>query len=190
MSFVFIFTVPKESLGPQRKILSFYKVLSVNSELKHFLDNCNYFLSTSCLSDSFCRMPSANAVSADASAAMNSHVLFRVPTKQCPGICTGRCTPHSTFLIERAKKHIILPFPPAFICFRKTWIPHFRRCSRMRMQCFTRRNRNEIRMLRKFYQNRNWFFSGKQLEYLRDDFWIPYFKRNRPAKTAVWSKNF
>ena len=33
----------------QRKILSFYKVLSVNSELKHFLDNCNYFLSTSCL---------------------------------------------------------------------------------------------------------------------------------------------
>lgn len=99
-----------------------------------------------------------------------------------------RCTPHSTFLIERTKKHIILPFPPAFICFRKTWIPHFRRCSRMRMQCFTRRNRNEIRMLRKFYQNRNWFFSGKQLEYLRDDFWIPYFKRNRPAKTAVWSK--
>lgn len=146
--------------------------------------------SPSALSDSFCRMPSANAVSADASAAMNSHVLFRVPTKQCPGICTGRCTPHSTFLIERTKKHIILPFPPAFICFRKTWIPHFRRCSRMRMQCFTRRNRNEIRMLRKFYQNRNWFFSGKQLEYLRDDFWIPYFKRNRPAKTAVWSKNF
>ena len=106
-------------------------------------------------SDSFCRIPSANAVSADASAAMNSHILFRVPTKQCPGICTGRCTPHSTFLIERTKKHIILPFPPAFICFRKTWIPHFRRCSRMRMQCFTRRNRNEIRMLRKFYQNRN-----------------------------------
>ena len=103
-----------------------------------------------------CRaIPSANAVSADASAAMNSHILFRVPTKQCPGICTGRCTPHSTFLIERTKKHIILPFPPAFICFRKTWIPHFRRCSRMRMQCFTRRNRNEIRMLRKFYQNRN-----------------------------------
>lgn len=33
MSFVFILTVPKESLGPQRKILSFYKVLSVNSEL-------------------------------------------------------------------------------------------------------------------------------------------------------------
>lgn len=182
MSFVFILTVPKESLGPQRKILSFYKVLSVNSELKHFLDNCNYFLSTSllavyadlnnlkiindrygmkkgtspsALSDSFCRIPSANAVSADASAAMNSHILFRVPTKQCPGICTGRCTPHSTFLIERTKKHIILPFPPAFICFRKTWIPHFRRCSRMRMQCFTRRNRNEIRMLRKFYQNRN-----------------------------------
>ena len=89
------------------------------------------------------------------SAAKNSHVLFRVPTKQCPGICTGRCTPHSTFLIERAKKHIILPFPPAFICFRKTWIPHFRRCSRMRMQCFTSRNRNEIRMLQKFYQNRN-----------------------------------
>ena len=110
--------------------------------------------SPSALSDSFCRIPSANAVSADASAAMNSHVLFRVPTKQCPGICTGRCTPHSTFLIERTKKHIILPFPPAFICFRKTWIPHFRRCSRMRMQCFTRRNRNEIRMLRKFYQNR------------------------------------
>ena len=26
-----------------------HKVLSVNSELKHFLDNCNYFLSTSCL---------------------------------------------------------------------------------------------------------------------------------------------
>lgn len=128
--------------------------------------------SPSALSDSFCRIPSANAVSADASAAMNSHILFRVPTKQCPGICTGRCTPHSTFLIERTKKHIILPFPPAFICFRKTWIPHFRRCSRMRMQCFTRRNRNEIRMLRKFYQNRNWFFSGKQLEYLRDDFWI------------------
>lgn len=49
MSFVFILTVPKESLGPQRKILSFYKVLSVNSELKHFLDNCNYFLSTSCV---------------------------------------------------------------------------------------------------------------------------------------------
>ena len=49
MSFVFILTVPKESLGPQRKILSFYKVLSVNSELKHFLDNCNYFLSTSLL---------------------------------------------------------------------------------------------------------------------------------------------
>ena len=49
MSFVFTLTVPKESLGPQRKILSFYKVLSVNSELKHFLDNCNYFLSTSCL---------------------------------------------------------------------------------------------------------------------------------------------
>lgn len=39
--------------------------------------------------------------------------------------------------------------------FRKTWIPHFRRCSRMRMQCFTSRNRNEIRMLQKFYQNRN-----------------------------------
>lgn len=49
MSFVFILTVPKESLGPQRKILSFYKVLSANSELKHFLDNCNYFLSTSLL---------------------------------------------------------------------------------------------------------------------------------------------
>jgi GGDEF domain-containing protein len=57
--------------------------------------------SPSALSDSFCRIPSANAVSADASAAMNSHILFRVPTKQCPGICTGRCTPHSTFLIER-----------------------------------------------------------------------------------------
>lgn len=27
--------------------------------------------------DSFCRIPSGNAVSADASAAMNSHVLFR-----------------------------------------------------------------------------------------------------------------
>lgn len=31
--------------------------------------------SPSALSDSFCRIPSANAVSADASAAMNSHVL-------------------------------------------------------------------------------------------------------------------
>lgn len=180
MSFVFILTVPKESLGPQRKILSFYKVLSVNSELKHFLDNCNYFLSTSLLAvyadlnnlkiindlygheegdfsirlvgqflqDSIGKRGVCGRIGGDEFACL-------VPTKQCPGICTGRCTPHSTFLIERAKKHIILLFPPAFICFRKTWIPHFRRCSRMRMQCFTRRNRNEIRMLRKFYQNRN-----------------------------------
>lgn len=60
--------------------------------------------SPSALSDSFCRIPSANAVSADASAAMNSHVLFRVPTKQCPGICTGRCTPHSTFFNRTSEK--------------------------------------------------------------------------------------
>lgn len=138
--------------------------------------------SPSALSDSFCRIPSGNAVSADASAAMNLYALCRALAQRCPWICIRPCTLLSTSLIERAKKHIILPFPPAFICFPAIRNPHFRRCSRMRMQCFTRRNRNEIRMLQKFYQNRNWFFSGKQLEYLRDDFWIPYFKWNRPQK--------
>ena len=30
-----------------------------------------------------------------------TRALWIIPTtKQCPGICTGRCTPHSTFLIE------------------------------------------------------------------------------------------
>ena len=38
--------------------------------------------SPSALSDSFCRIPSANAVSADASAAMNSHILMAMPVSQ------------------------------------------------------------------------------------------------------------
>lgn len=145
--------------------------------------------SPSALSDSFCRIPSANAVSADASAAMNLYALCRALAQRCPWICIGPCTLLSTSLIERAKKHIILPFPPAFICFRKTWIPHFRRCSRMRMQCFTRRNRNEIRMLRKFYQIGIDFFR-KAVRILEGWFLNPVFQAKQTGKNGCLIKKF
>lgn len=54
--------------------------------------------------DSFCRIPSGNAVSADASAAMNLYALCRALAQRCPWICIGPCTLLSTSLIERAKK--------------------------------------------------------------------------------------